>query len=205
VLSSSEILGSSDFATGFARFFFAWLTPLCSVLTKGTSADVQITIRQAAFAGPGARSAAIPLELFSTNKEMGRILIRRGGETIAAGEYPSQSCDLPVETDWCPRYCIGDYSLKITRTRRTVSRVCEGPFDLLQQYRVQRCGQNTRVFVSVTESKEKVRLLYVIDPTRAMRTHRVPSFLHTVCTAATRKLKRGSARHVVQLKCHDSG
>ncbi|KAI0254205.1 P-loop containing nucleoside triphosphate hydrolase protein [Lactifluus subvellereus] len=55
------------------------------VLTKGTSAEVQITMRQAAFAGPGARSAAIPLEPFSANKEMGRILIRRGGETIAAG------------------------------------------------------------------------------------------------------------------------
>ena len=43
-------------------------------------------MRQAAFAGAGARSIAIPLEPFSTNKEMGRILIRRGGETIAAGE-----------------------------------------------------------------------------------------------------------------------
>ncbi|KAH9978126.1 EF Tu GTP binding domain-containing protein, partial [Lactifluus volemus] len=55
------------------------------VLTKGTSAEVQIAIRQAVFAGSGARTAAIPLEPFSTNKEMGRILIRRGGETIAAG------------------------------------------------------------------------------------------------------------------------
>jgi len=27
----------------------------------------------------------IPLETFSANKEMGRVLIRRGGETIAAG------------------------------------------------------------------------------------------------------------------------
>jgi elongation factor 1 alpha-like protein len=43
-------------------------------------------MRQAAFAGAGARSIAIPLEPFATNKEMGRILIRRGGETIAAGE-----------------------------------------------------------------------------------------------------------------------
>jgi elongation factor 1 alpha-like protein len=55
------------------------------VLTKGTSAEVQITMRQAAFAGAGARSIAIPLEPFAANKEMGRILIRRGGETIAAG------------------------------------------------------------------------------------------------------------------------
>ncbi|KAH9050142.1 EF Tu GTP binding domain-containing protein [Lactarius hengduanensis] len=56
------------------------------VLTKGTSAEVQITMRQAAFAGAGTRSVAIPLEPFSINKEMGRILIRRGGETIAAGK-----------------------------------------------------------------------------------------------------------------------
>lgn len=28
----------------------------------------------------------IPLEPFTTNKDMGRILIRRGGETIGAGE-----------------------------------------------------------------------------------------------------------------------
>ena len=62
--------------------------PFYSVLTKGTSAEVKITMRQAAFAGPGARSPAIPLEPFSANKEMGRILIRRGGETIAAGKYP---------------------------------------------------------------------------------------------------------------------
>jgi elongation factor 1 alpha-like protein len=68
--------------------------PLCSVLTKGTSAEVQIAIRQAVFAGSGARTAAIPLEPFSTNKEMGRILIRRGGETIAAGKCPINSlCD----------------------------------------------------------------------------------------------------------------
>ncbi|KAH9180050.1 EF Tu GTP binding domain-containing protein [Lactarius sanguifluus] len=61
------------------------------VLTKGTSAEVQITMRQAAFAGAGTRSVAIPLEPFSVNKEMGRILIRRGGETIAAGN-PKPRC-----------------------------------------------------------------------------------------------------------------
>ncbi|KAI0301877.1 hypothetical protein B0F90DRAFT_1667716 [Multifurca ochricompacta] len=54
---------------------------------KGYLCGVQITIRQAAFAGSGARNVTIPLETFSTNKEMGRILVRRGGETIAAGEY----------------------------------------------------------------------------------------------------------------------
>jgi len=55
------------------------------VLTKGASAEVQIAIRQAAFGPAGVRSTVVPLEPFSTNKEMGRILIRRGGETIAAG------------------------------------------------------------------------------------------------------------------------
>ena len=62
------------------------------VLTKGTSAEVQITMRQAAFAGAGTRNIAIPLEPFATNKEMGRILIRRGGETIAAGECAFARC-----------------------------------------------------------------------------------------------------------------
>lgn len=35
----------------------------------------------------------IPLETFSANKDMGRILLRRGGETIAAGnDKTSRSC-----------------------------------------------------------------------------------------------------------------
>lgn len=55
------------------------------VLTKGTSAEVQITIRPGSFSGPATRALPIPLELFSASKEMGRILIRRGGETIGAG------------------------------------------------------------------------------------------------------------------------
>ncbi|ETW84471.1 hypothetical protein HETIRDRAFT_63200 [Heterobasidion irregulare TC 32-1] len=55
------------------------------VLTKGTSAEVQITIRPGSFSGPATRALPIPLEPFSASKEMGRILIRRGGETIGAG------------------------------------------------------------------------------------------------------------------------
>ena len=70
-------------------------TVLSRVLTKGTSAEVQIAIRQATFGGSGARSTVIPLEPFPVNKEMGRILIRRGGETIAAGKY---TCLLSVLT-----------------------------------------------------------------------------------------------------------
>ncbi|TFY80059.1 hypothetical protein EWM64_g3953 [Hericium alpestre] len=55
------------------------------VLTKGTSAEVQISIRPASMSGYGARPQPIPLETFATSKEMGRVLIRRSGETIAAG------------------------------------------------------------------------------------------------------------------------
>ena len=56
-----------------------------SVLTKGVSAEVQITLRPSGYSGLSSTRQLIPLEPFSVNKEMGRILIRRGGETIAAG------------------------------------------------------------------------------------------------------------------------
>ncbi|KAF7355041.1 HBS1-like protein [Mycena sanguinolenta] len=51
-----------------------------SVLAKASSAEVQITIRQT-----GSSGRSIPVELYAVNKAMGRILIRREGETIAAG------------------------------------------------------------------------------------------------------------------------
>ncbi|KAF5393712.1 hypothetical protein D9757_000304 [Collybiopsis confluens] len=54
------------------------------VLTKGTSAEVQITLRTQSLSGPSV-ARPIPLESFSVNKDMGRILLRRGGETIGAG------------------------------------------------------------------------------------------------------------------------
>lgn len=60
-------------------------SPFASVLTKGTSAEVQISLRPGGFSGPSSKPLPIPLEPFAVNKEMGRILIRRGGETIAAG------------------------------------------------------------------------------------------------------------------------
>ena len=63
------------------------LTETVSVITKGASAEVQITLRSASMSGPAARAQPIPLEPFSVNKEMGRVLIRRGGETIAAGMF----------------------------------------------------------------------------------------------------------------------
>lgn len=52
------------------------------VLTKNASAEVEISLRSA---GNTAGLKGIPLEQFSTNKDMGRVLLRRGGETIAAG------------------------------------------------------------------------------------------------------------------------
>jgi elongation factor 1 alpha-like protein len=55
------------------------------VLTKGTSAEVQIALRNTQVSGSATVARGIPLEMFTNNKEMGRILIRRGGETIAAG------------------------------------------------------------------------------------------------------------------------
>jgi elongation factor 1 alpha-like protein len=57
-----------------------------SVLTKGTSAEVQISLRTNPLSGPSASPRPIPLEPFSISKDMGRVLIRRSGETISAGE-----------------------------------------------------------------------------------------------------------------------
>lgn len=55
------------------------------VLPKGTSAEVQIALRHSQVTGNAQTARGIPLEPFAANKDMGRILIRRGGETIAAG------------------------------------------------------------------------------------------------------------------------
>ncbi|KAH9850047.1 hypothetical protein C2E23DRAFT_905383 [Lenzites betulinus] len=55
------------------------------VLTKNMSAEVEISLRNSTYSGPASRALPIPIEPFSVNKEMGRILIRRGGETIGAG------------------------------------------------------------------------------------------------------------------------
>ena len=67
------------------------------VLGKGVSAEVQIALRStnSAFGTTGVSGSVkgIPLEPFSANKDMGRILIRRGGETIAAGTLHSFSKD----------------------------------------------------------------------------------------------------------------
>ncbi|RDB20476.1 HBS1-like protein [Hypsizygus marmoreus] len=55
------------------------------VLTKGTSAEVQISLRSTTLSSGPTGVRPIPLETFAVNKDMGRILIRRGGETIGAG------------------------------------------------------------------------------------------------------------------------
>jgi elongation factor 1 alpha-like protein len=52
-----------------------------SVLTSNVSAEVEIILR----ATSHLPAKPIPLEAFSSNKDMGRVLIRRGGETISAG------------------------------------------------------------------------------------------------------------------------
>lgn len=57
----------------------------CRVLQKGVTATVEITLRSTQNAG---RPPTMPLETAKDNKEMGRVLIRRAGETIAAGTWP---------------------------------------------------------------------------------------------------------------------
>ncbi|KAF8322268.1 hypothetical protein DL93DRAFT_2124081 [Clavulina sp. PMI_390] len=67
------------------------------VLTKNSSARVEIQLRSpttfgnpangsgATTSGTGAKSVSIPIETFTANKDMGRVLLRRNGETIGAG------------------------------------------------------------------------------------------------------------------------
>ncbi|KAG8906018.1 Hsp70 suppressor, GTPase facilitates ribosomal subunit dissociation [Tulasnella sp. 403] len=55
------------------------------VLTKNSSAKILLTLRSGTLSGPSNKQVSIPIETFAANKEMGRILLRRGGETIAAG------------------------------------------------------------------------------------------------------------------------
>ena len=47
---------------------------------------MQITLRAQGMPGPNAKAQPIPLEPFAVNKDMGRLLLRRGGESIAAGK-----------------------------------------------------------------------------------------------------------------------
>lgn len=70
------------------------------MLPKTSSAKVTITLR-ASTSGSNARAVSIPLEPFAVNKEMGRILLRRGGETIAAGRNLFHA----IHRD-CSSYCF---------------------------------------------------------------------------------------------------
>lgn len=54
------------------------------MLTKNSSARIQVQLRPPV-GGGGTRKAVLPLEPFSVNKGMGRVLFRRGGETVGAG------------------------------------------------------------------------------------------------------------------------
>ncbi|KAG8964732.1 Hsp70 suppressor, GTPase facilitates ribosomal subunit dissociation [Tulasnella sp. 419] len=56
------------------------------VLAKSSSAIIHVSLRSGtSLSGAVSKAVSIPIEPFSVNKEMGRILLRRGGETIAAG------------------------------------------------------------------------------------------------------------------------
>ncbi|KAF8528930.1 P-loop containing nucleoside triphosphate hydrolase protein [Hysterangium stoloniferum] len=60
------------------------------VLGKHVSAKIEVTLRSSSMNEPASQAMVIPLETFEVNKDMGRILLRRGGETIAAGQITIQ-------------------------------------------------------------------------------------------------------------------
>ncbi|KAG9317166.1 hypothetical protein JVU11DRAFT_1358 [Chiua virens] len=74
----SKLVASLDRATGSVT------RKNPRVLTKGTSAEIEITLRGDNISGTSALPRPIPIEPFAANKDMGRILLRRGGESIAA-------------------------------------------------------------------------------------------------------------------------
>ncbi|SCV71973.1 BQ2448_4667 [Microbotryum intermedium] len=55
------------------------------MLTKASSAKVRVQLRAPGGGSASSRRAVLPLEPFAVSKGMGRVLFRRGGETIAAG------------------------------------------------------------------------------------------------------------------------
>lgn len=61
--------------------------------------------------GTGAVPKPIPIEPFAVNKDMGRILLRRGGETIGAGRPPSVTS--LAQTLKFDRNCFGNSSMKL--------------------------------------------------------------------------------------------
>lgn len=63
------------------------------------SAKVEVTLRGTVLSGSSAQMSPIPLETFKTNKEMGRVLLRRGGETVAAGVETHAAICLSLNCD----------------------------------------------------------------------------------------------------------
>ena len=68
------------------------------MISKGASARVQIKLRPS---GSSAKRSSIPIETFASSKSMGRVLLRRGGETVAAGEcrIPSSGLERDARAD----------------------------------------------------------------------------------------------------------
>jgi len=73
----SKLIETIDRATGVV------LKTKPRVLSKNTSARVEIRIKSSPTSA--IKAVSIPLETFTVNKDMGRIVLRRGGETIGAG------------------------------------------------------------------------------------------------------------------------
>jgi hypothetical protein len=82
------------------------------VLTKNSSAEVEISLRSTR---NHTVLKGIPLEKFASNKDMGRILLRRGGETIAAGML--SACLFLSRSDYCVRYRFGDSRMTFNHRR----------------------------------------------------------------------------------------
>ena len=83
--ATGAVLKSNPRYISYKPRFRPFIHEIHRVLTKGTSAEVQIVLRSTVVSGISSTSR-IPLETFAVNKDMGRILLRRGGETIAAGK-----------------------------------------------------------------------------------------------------------------------
>jgi hypothetical protein len=89
------------------------------VLSKGISAEVQLSLRTMSLSGPYV-VRPIPLEPFSVNKDMGRILVRRGGETIGAGKVRPCSCSLQRSFPQKFRHSTRDIWMSITKVSHNV-------------------------------------------------------------------------------------
>ena len=89
--ATGEVIKTNPRYTKLSRRYLRFLASECllagRMISRGMSARVRIQVRPS---GSSVNSNAIPLETFAVNKAMGRILLRRGGETVAAGPCLSQ-------------------------------------------------------------------------------------------------------------------